>query len=415
MRAGGYGGGIARLTYTTAGESHGPQLTVVIAGMPAGLPIDHAAVDRQLARRQAGYGRSPRQRIETDTAQVTAGLRHGRTLGSPIAIQIANRDHGNWSNAMDPWPTDEPQGNWRDRAITLPRPGHADLAGVARAGFTDVRNVLERASARETAARVAAGACAQQLLEQLGIQVRAHVRAIGGVATEVEVPGADDWAALDDSELLVLESDAEQRMIGRIDEAKAERDTLGGVIEVVAYGVPPGIGSYTSGSERLSSRLAAVTMGVQAMKAVEVGDGFALAARPGSTAHDEMVPALDGRSQGMGVVRHTNHAGGLEGGMANGAPIVLRVAMKPLPTLMRPLASVDLDSGEPAQAHAERSDVCAVPAAAVVLQSVVAFELAAVVREQFGMQRWGDIEAAYDAYLARVGYPPRPRSAGNDE
>ena len=390
----------------TAGESHGPQLTALVAGLPSGLLLDREALDHQLARRQAGYGRSPRQQLERDTATVTGGVRHGRTMGGPVAISIANRDHENWSQAMSVWPTDEPQGNWRDRPTSLVRPGHADLAGMARGNFTELRPVLERASARETAARVAVGACTQALLSELGITVRAHVRALGSVCSDAPIPGPGDWAHLEQSQLLCLDASVEQRMIAAIDAAREERDTLGGVLEIIAYGCPPGLGGYVTSRERLDGRLAGAALSVQAMKGVEFGDGFALAGRPGSAAHDEVFPAADdATTQGMGVVRHTNHAGGIEGGMTNGAPIVVRVAMKPLPTLMRPLASVDLTTGEPSPAHAERSDTCAVPAAAVVLECAIAFELARVVREQFGMQSLDDLLHAWRAYCERVRLP----------
>lgn len=374
--------------------------------MPSGLPVDRAAIDACLARRQAGYGRSPRQQVETDRVEVTAGIRHGVTLGSPIALGIENRDHANWGAAMSVWPTDEQQGNWRDRPIAVPRPGHADLAGMARGAFDDLRPVLERASARETAARVAAGALAAQLLERLGIVVRAHVRAIGTARSDGAVPGRDAWQGIDDSPLRCLDAAAGERMRAEIDAARNDRDTLGGLVEVVAYGCPPGLGGYATAAERLGGRLAAAALSVHAMKAVEIGDGMAAASTRGSAFHDEVRPvgAGDGVGHGMGVTRDTNHAGGLEGGMTNGAPIVLRVAMKPLPTLMRPLRTVDLTTGQAADAHAERSDTCAVPAAAVVLEAAIAFELARVVREQFGAQALADVEQAWHAFRQRVGH-----------
>lgn len=409
-----YTGHIAELTYSTAGESHGPALTAIVTGLPSGLRIDRAFVDAQLARRQAGYGRSPRQKLEQDRADVSAGIRHGLTIGGPIAMTIVNRDHANWSAAMSVWPTDAEQGNWRDREITLPRPGHADLGGMARGDFGDLRPVLERASARETAARVAAGALAQAFLAELDIEVRAHVRSIGRAASVAPVPDRGGWAALDTSDLACLDVAAERAMVAAIDEAKAARDTLGGIVEVVAYGMPPGIGGYATAGERLDARLAAAALGVQAMKGVEFGDGFALSGISGSSAHDELLPSTDRSTQGMGVRRETNHAGGIEGGMSNGAPIVLRVAMKPLPTLMRPLASVDLANGNPTPAHAERSDVCAVAAAAVVLEAMVGFELARTLRAQFGMQAMRDVRVAFADYCARVRYPSlEPLPAGD--
>lgn len=401
------------LEYTTAGESHGPSLTAIVSGLPSGLDVDRAALDAQLARRQAGYGRSPRQQLEQDRVEVTAGIRHGTTTGAPVAMSIANRDHANWSAAMSIWPTGEVQGNWRDRDSTLPRPGHADLAGMARAGFTGLRDVLERASARETAARVAVGALASQFLAALGVHVRAHVRSIGTVMCDAEagMEGWPGWDALDESAVRCLDADAGSRMVEEIERARADRDTLGGTIEVLAWGMPPGIGGYATSAERLDGRLAAAAMSVQAMKAVGFGSGNLLGAMRGSEAHDELWPASGPDDQGMGVTRHTNRAGGIEGGMANGAPIIMHVTMKPLPTLMRPLASVDLATGQPAQAHAERSDTCAVPAAAVVLESVIAFELARVVREQMGMQSLDDVLDAWHAYCRRVRYPTAARAA----
>lgn len=403
---------MTRLELTTAGESHGPALTAIVAGLPSGLSVDRAFVDAQLARRQAGYGRSARQRIETDTVTVLGGLRHGRTLGSPVALQVANRDHASWSAVMDPWPTDEQQGNWRDRAITVPRPGHADLGGIARGAFDadGLRPVLERASARETAARVAAGALAQQLLAVLGIRVRGYVRGVGGAVSDMATPDETDaaWQALDATQLRTVDPAAETAMVAEVDAAAAARDTLGGLVEVVAWGLPPGIGGYVTAAERLDGRLAGVALATHAMKSVTIGDGDALGTARGSHAHDELHPATDGDDQGMGVTRRTNRAGGIEGGMTTGAPVVVRVAMKPLPTLMQPLATVDLATGAAAVAHAERSDTCAIAAAAIALEANIAFELAVVMREQFGAQALVDVEAAFAAYRDRVRYPVRP-------
>jgi chorismate synthase len=358
------------LGLTTAGESHGPALVAVVTGLPAGLELDHAAIDADLRRRQAGYGRSPRQQIETDEVEVLAGLRHGRTLGTPLALVVRNRDHKNWTWGMSPWPPEgEPQGKGLKR-VTLPRPGHADLAGVLKYGLDDVRDALERASARHTAAHVAAGGVAKALLGTIGIAVTGSV---------VEIGGSEDWRTA-------------------VDEARAERDTLGGIIEVRATGVPPGLGSYASKEDRLDAQLAFALMGIQAVKGVEVGDGFALARRRGSEAHDEIRP---------GLRRDTNHAGGLEAGISNGEDVVVRAAMKPLPTLMKPLASVDLASGEEAQALVERSDVAAVEALAVVAEAAVAFELAKAAKEKFGGDSVGDFVAAHAAYLARIDWSPR--------
>ncbi len=357
------------LRLATAGESHGPALVAILTGLPAGLTLDRDAIDADLGRRQRGYGRSPRQQLETDRVEVLAGLRHGVTLGTPLALVVHNLDHRNWAWGMSPWPPEgEPSGKGT-KPVTLPRPGHADLAGVLKYGHEDVRNALERASARHTAVHVAAGAVAKALLAELGI-------AIAGRA--VEVGGAT----------------GEDAMREATDAARADRDTLGGVVEVVAAGVPPGLGSYAEKTDRLDARIAAALMGIQAVKAVEIGDGLALARERGSHAHDEIDP---------GLVRRTNRAGGIEAGVSNGEPVVARAAMKPLPTLMRPLDSVDLASGEPAQALVERSDVQAVEALAVVAESAVAWELARAVREKFGGDALVDMVAAHQSYLARIG------------
>ena len=346
------------LELRTAGESHGPALVAIVSGLPSGLVVDREAIDADLARRQEGYGRSPRQRIERDQVEVLAGLRHGRTLGTPLALLVRNRDHANWGWGMSPWPPEgEPHGKGT-KPVTLPRPGHADLAGTQKHGFDDVRNTLERASARQTAAVVAAGAVAKAFLRELGIAVESRV---------VE--------------------------LGDIDAARAERDTVGGVVEGRARGVPPGLGSYASRGERLDARLAAAVMGIQAVKGVEIGEGFALARLRGSEAHDEIEP---------GLRRASNRAGGIEGGVSNGEEIVVRAAMKPLPTLMRPLHSVDLATGEPADAHVERSDVAAVEALAVVVEAAVAFELARAAREKLGGDAMVDVLAAHRAYLERI-------------
>jgi chorismate synthase len=350
------------LRLSSAGESHGPALVAIVTGLPAGLSLDRAAIDADLARRQEGYGRSPRQRIEQDTVEVLAGLRHGKTLGTPLALVVRNRDHANWSWGMAPWPPDgEPTGKGT-KPVTLPRPGHADLAGVQKFGHDDVRNALERASARHTAAHVAAGAVAKALLAAIGVLV-------AGTAVD------------------------EEGLRARIDEARKERDTVGGVIEVRAAGVPPGLGSYATGDDRLDARLAAAVMGIQAVKGVEIGDGFALAALRGSEAHDEIDTSRR---------RTSNRAGGIEAGVSNGEEIVVRAGMKPLPTLMKPLASVDLATGEGATALVERSDVAAVEALAVVAEAAVAWELAVAAKEKFGGDAIGDFLAAHRAYCERI-------------
>ena len=358
------------LNLVTAGESHGPALVAILSGLPAGLVLDRDAIDADLVRRQQGYGRSPRQQLEQDTVEVLAGLRHGRTLGTPLALVVRNRDHKNWEWGMSPWPREgEPSGKGL-RPVTLPRPGHADLPGTLKYGLTDARDALERASARQTAVAVAAGAVAKALLGYIEVDV------LGRVVTE----------ALEE----------------RIDGARADRDTVGGVVEVRAHGVPPGLGSYASKEERLDARLASALMGIQAVKGVEVGAGFALAERRGSEAHDEILADDDGN-----LYRETNHAGGIEGGISNGEPVVVRAAMKPLPTLMRPLRSVDLETGEPGEALVERSDVAAVEALAVVAEAAVAFELARAAREKFGGDALGDFVGAWRAYLERIPWHTR--------
>ena len=358
------------LNLVTAGESHGPALVGILSGLPAGLVLDRDAIDADLVRRQQGYGRSPRQQLEQDTVEVLAGLRHGRTLGTPLALVVRNRDHKNWEWGMSPWPREgEPSGKGL-RPVTLPRPGHADLPGTLKYGLTDARDALERASARQTAVAVAAGAVAKALLGYIEVDV------LGRVVTE----------ALEE----------------RIDGARADRDTVGGVVEVRAHGVPPGLGSYASKEERLDARLASALMGIQAVKGVEVGAGFELAERRGSEAHDEILADDDGN-----LYRETNRAGGIEGGISNGEPVVVRAAMKPLPTLMRPLRSVDLETGEPGEALVERSDVAAVEALAVVAEAAVAFELARAAREKFGGDALGDFVGAWRAYLERIPWRTR--------
>ena len=358
------------LRLTTAGESHGPALVAILSGLPAGLMLDRAAIDADLARRQQGYGRSPRQQLEQDAVEVLAGLRHGRTLGTPLALVVRNRDHANWEWGMSPWPPEgEPAGKGA-KPVTLPRPGHADLAGSLKFGLADARDALERASARQTAVAVAAGSVTKALLAQIGVGVESRV-----VTDELEE---------------------------RIDEARAERDTVGGVVEVVGRGVPPGLGSYASKEERLDARLAAALMGIQAVKGVEIGAGFELADRRGSEAHDEILADEQGD-----LYRETNFAGGIEGGVSNGEPVIVRAAMKPLPTLMRPLRSVDLDTGEAGEALVERSDVAAVEALAVVAEAAVAFELARAAREKFGGDSLGDFVQAHRAYVERIPWRTR--------
>src|SRR5438552_5275397 len=352
------------LELASAGESHGPALVAIVSGLPAGLVLEKGSIDADLRRRQQGYGRSPRQQIETDEVEVLAGLRQGRTLGTPLALVVRNRDHKNWTWGMSPFPPEgEPTGKGT-KPVTLPRPGHADLAGVLKYGHEDVRNALERASARHTAVHVAAGAVAKALLARIGM-------AVAGAAAD------------------------EEALRAAVDEARAERDTVGGVVEVRSTGVPPGLGWYATKEDRLDARLAFALMGIQAVKGVEIGDGFALAALRGSQAHDEI--RTDRR-------RDTNRAGGIEAGVSNGEEIVVRAAMKPLPTLMKPLASVDLATGEEATALVERSDVAAVEALAVVAEAAVAWELAVGAHEKFGGDAVGDFVAAHRAYLDRIAW-----------
>jgi len=361
------------LELTTAGESHGPALVAILTGLPAGLRLDAAAIADDLERRRQGYGRSPRQKFEADEVDVLAGLRHGVTLGTPLALVVRNRDHKNWTWGMNPWPPEGEASGKGTSAVTLPRPGHADLAGVLKYGHDDVRNALERASARQTAVQVAAGAVAKRLLAEIRVTVAGRVVEIGSADTE------DGWRDATDS-------------------ARADRDTLGGIVEVAAEGVPPGLGSYAEKSTRLDARLAAALMGIQAVKGVEIGDGFALARLRGSEAHDEIEPDR---------TRETNRAGGIEGGVSNGSPVVVRAAMKPLPTLMRPLRSVDLGSGESGEALVERSDVQAVEALAVVAEAAVAWELARAAHEKFGGDALADFVGAHAAYLERIAWRTR--------
>ena len=381
------------LRFTTAGESHGPGLTAVVEGLPAGLPVEPEDVDRDLFRRQLGHGRGGRMKIEKDRARVTAGLRHGRTLGSPVAMWIENRDFANWEERMDPWAA---AGEVEE--VHMPRPGHADLPGAHKFGFSDVRNVLERASARETAARVAAGALAKVLLRELGVVVHSHVLRIGGVAApERDELGPGDFERVDESPVRCLDEDSSERMVAEIDAARKANESLGGIYEVRAFGLVPGIGSHVSWGERLDGRLAKAVMSIQATKGVAIGDAFELAGKVGSEAHDEIF-----WSEGSAFHRQTNRAGGLEGGMTNGLPLVVRGAMKPLPTLTKPLRSVDLATKEPASALRERTDSCTVPAAAVVGEAMVALVLAAAYREKLGGDHIEDVRGALRAYEERI-------------
>jgi chorismate synthase len=381
------------LRLITAGESHGPGLTCILEGLPAGLELDREAIDRDLARRQLGHGRGGRMKIERDAAQMTGGVRHGRTLGGPVAMQIVNRDYSNWEERMNPWPVDGEVAE-----VHLPRPGHADLVGTQKYGLSDVRDILERASARETAARVAGGAVAKAFLRALGVEVYSHVIQITGVrAPERHDLGPDDFGDVDESPVRCLDPDASRAMVAEINRLRRANESLGGVFEVRAFGLVPGLGSHVSWEERLDGRLAQAILSIQAMKAVAIGDGIEVAGLPGSEAHDEIF--YDDK---RGYFRETNRAGGLEGGMTTGDPLVVRGWMKPLPTLTKPLRSVDIATHEPAQALRERTDSCTVPAAGVVGEAMVAFVLAQAYRNKFGGDHIDDVRAALRAYEDRI-------------
>lgn len=381
------------MRYETAGESHGRALCAIVTGVPAGIPIDIAAIDSDLARRQSGYGRGGRQRIERDRATILSGVRFGNTLGSPVCLTVANKDWDNWVEIMATAGT-KPEG----LRETAPRPGHADLGGVLKTGSDDARDILERASARETAARVAAGGIAKAFLAAVGVAVHSYVEAIGDVSMDaVENPSLIDPAAVEASDVRCPEPKAAQAMRDAIDAARADGESLGGVLVVTARGLVPGLGSYAEAGRRLDADLAASVMSIPAIKGVEFGDGFAAARRRGSEVHDEIHFA-----EGRGYFRETNRAGGLEGGMTNGEPLVVRAGMKPIPTLMRPLKSVDLGTHDAIDASKERSDVCAVPAAAVVAEAEVAFALARAYLDSFGRDSLEAILFGLDAYRERV-------------
>ena len=391
------------ISFRTAGESHGPALVALIEGVPAGLPLVAADIDAQLARRQHGYGRGRRMKIETDRAEFLSGVRAGETIGSPVAMLIRNRDWANWAAIMDPAPRpedDTPEG--RTRQVTRVRPGHADLTGLIKFDRDDARDILERASARETTARVAAGAVARRLLAEFGVRVGSHLSHLGGIdATAPATLPVDLNAAADESELRCLDPVAEATMIARIDEAKRAGDTLGGICDVVVTGLPVGLGAHVSWDRKLDGRLAQAICSIPAVKGVEMGVGFEAARLPGSAVHDAIEPA-PGSPRTGNVRRRTNRAGGLEGGMTTGEPLVLRVAMKPIATLMRPLGTVDTRTGEPADAAAERSDVTAVPAMGVIAEAMVALVLADAFAEKFGGDSLAEMRRNHDGYLARV-------------
>ena len=383
------------LKLITAGESHGPGLTCIVEGLPAGLVLDREAIDRDMARRQLGHGRGGRMKIEKDHADITSGVRHGRTIGGPIAVRVPNRDYANWEDRMNPWPVDVPVDE-----VHLPRPGHADLVGVWKYKFSDVRNVLERASARETAARVAGGALAKEFLRALGVTVVSHVVQIGPVRASLpDDLSLEHFDGVDDDPVRCIDPAASAAMVEHINVQRKANESIGGVFEVRVFGVVPGLGSHTSWEQRLDGRLAGALASIQAVKGVGLGEGFDLAGKPGSDAHDEIFYDED-----RGFYRETNHAGGLEGGMTTGEPLVARAALKPIPTLTKPLRSVDISTLEPAQALRERTDSCVVPAGGVVGEAMVAIVLAGAYREKFGGDHMDDVRGALRAYEDRIGW-----------
>jgi chorismate synthase len=384
------------LRLITAGESHGPGLTCIVEGLPAGLALTPEDLNRDMSRRQLGHGRGGRMKIERDSAEITGGVRHGRTLGGPIALQVANRDYANWEERMNPWPVADATAE-----VHLPRPGHADLVGTQKYKHTDVRNILERASARETAARVAGGGLCKAFLRAVGVTVRSHVIQIASVhAPERERALSDaDFDEIDGSPVRCLDAQASKEMVREIDKLRKENESLGGVFEVQAFGLVPGLGSHVSWEERLDGRLAMAICSIQAVKGASIGDAFTVAGVPGSQAHDEIF-----YTDARGYYRETNHSGGLEGGMTTGLPVIVRGAMKPLPTLTKPLRSVDTATHEPAQALRERTDSCTVPAAGVVAEAMVALVLADAYRQKFGGDHIDDVLQAVGAYTDRIGW-----------
>jgi chorismate synthase len=385
-----------RFTFTTAGESHGPQLTIIVTGMPAGVRLDRERINRDLARRQHGYGRGGRMKIEHDEADITAGIRGGETLGSPIAITIRNRDFENWRGAMDPWTLDDAE--TEKRRVHAPRPGHTDLAGGMKYDRSDLRDILERASARETASRVAAGAIAKELLRAFEIEIRSGVASIGAAGDPEYSPSWDELKKVDDdSPLRAIQRGREAEMIAAIDHAKEEGETLGGTIVVAAHGVPTGLGSYVQWNEKLDGRIGQAILSIHAVKAVAIGDGVAAVRRIGSEVHDPIYFDDEVRYH-----RRTNRAGGLEGGVTNGQDVVVRAFMKPISTLRRGLPSVDIDTREEHRSAWERSDVTAVPACGVVCEAMLAIALADAMREKFGGDSFGEMKRNYDGYLAQL-------------
>jgi chorismate synthase len=407
------------LRFLTAGESHGPSLVTILEGIPAGLPVDPDAITHELRRRQGGYGRGRRMSIESDRAQILSGVRHGVTTGAPIALLIPNKDWENWQRTMavEAPPGADVPGSDRP-AVTRPRPGHADLAGVAKFGHDDIRNVLERASARETASRVAVGAIARQLLRQVGTEIASHVVSLGAdaIPDPLAVSFADILAMPADAPLRCVQPDVERRMMESIDRAREAGDTLGGSFEVIARGVPVGLGSHIQWDRKLDGRLAQALMSIPAIKAVGIGRGPLVATLPGSRIHDEILPPRDGAHVNrLGVVRPTNNAGGLEGGITNGQDLRVSAYMKPIATLMKPLRSVDLTTMADSPAAIERSDVCAVPAAAVVGEAMVALVLAEALLEKFGGDSLVELVANWRAFDARTAarFAPQASASGS--
>lgn len=379
------------IRFLTAGESHGPGLVAIVEGLPAGLPFSTAELANELARRRMGYGRGNRMKLEKDELEVLAGIRHGETLGSPVSIVIRNTEWPRWAEEMSPEP------GQAKRPMTTPRPGHADLAGMLKYNTHDARDILERSSARETAARTIVGYLAKALLAQVGVEIVSHVVAIGSIEIPPgPLPVPSDRGSIDDSPLRLFDDSVEQAMIAEIDSAKADRDTLGGIVETIAYGLPPGVGSHVHWDRRLDARLAGALMSIQAIKAVEIGDGFSTARERGSSSHDEIFFSSGEWS------RNQDRAGGTEGGMTTGQPVRVRSSMKPIATLMRPLASVDVTTKEPDVAFRERSDTCAVPAAAVVAEQMMAFVLADELQRSFGGDTVADFVRSVDAYRTRI-------------
>jgi chorismate synthase len=381
--------------FTTAGESHGPGLVTIVEGLPAGLELDREALDSDMARRQLGHGRGGRMKIETDRVEIRTGVRHGRTMGGPVAALVANRDYKNWDERMNPWPIEG-----EIPPVTMPRPGHADLVGMWKYKQDDLRPILERASARETAARVAAGAIARAFLTAVGVTVRSHVTQIGSVeAPEREDLEIADFDGVDDDPVRCLDPETSAAMVEEINVLRKKNESLGGTFEVRVFGLVPGLGGHISWEDRLDGRLAQAICSIQSIKGVSIGQAWDVAGRPGSQAHDEIF-----YSEERGYFRETNHAGGLEGGMTNGMPLSVRAAIKPISTMTKPLRSVDTATGEPAQAHKERTDSTVVPAAAVVGEAMICLAMVKTYREKFGGDHIDDVIAAIDAYKERIGW-----------